>query len=236
VSAADIELADTLEALEGTENYTSWILGLAEPHLGPKVLEVGAGHGTITARLATSGRHVVATDLSERCVDILQDRFAGEPDVEILAGSIDVAAASGPYDTAVLINVLEHIEDDREALRQLERLLKPGGRLVLWVPAFDLLYSEFDRKIGHYRRYRLREIRDKLSDAGLEPGDVRYVNPVGAVGWFVIARVLGRDPVSGRLTTLFDRYFVPLLKLLERHVRPPFGQSVFAVGVRKAVP
>jgi SAM-dependent methyltransferase len=234
--AADVELADTLETLEGTENYTSWILQLVEPHLGSKVLEVGAGHGTITEGLAHGGRQVTATDVSERCVGVLQDRFAGQPNVKVLAGSVDVAGASGPFDTAVLINVLEHIEDDRQALRQLAGLLEPGGRLVLWLPAFAFLYSEFDRKIGHHRRYRVRDIRDKLLDAGLEPADIRYVNPVGAVGWFLIAKLLRRDPVTGRLTGLFDRYLVPLLKRLEEHFKPPFGQSVFAVGVRKVVP
>jgi SAM-dependent methyltransferase len=231
--AADVELADTLETLEGTENYTRWILELLEPHLGSKVVEVGAGHGTITEGLAHRHRQVTATDVSERCVAILQDRFAGQPNVEVLAGSIEVASTRGPYDTAVLINVLEHIQDDRQALRQLVSLLEPGGRLVLWLPAFDFLYSEFDRKIGHYRRYRIRDIRDKLCDAGLEPTDIRYVNPVGAVGWFLIARVLRRDPVTGRLTRVFDKYLVPLLKMLERRVRPPFGQSVFAVAARK---
>jgi SAM-dependent methyltransferase len=235
-SAADVELADTLETLEDTENYTSWILELVEPHLGSKLLEVGAGHGTITGHLADGGRQVTATDVSERCVGILQDRFAGQPNVRVLVGSIEVAGAGATYDTAVLINVLEHIEDDRQALHQLVGLLEPGGRLVLWLPAFDFLYSEFDRKIGHYRRYRVGDIRQKLSEAGLQPTDIRYVNPVGAVGWFVIAKVLRRDPVSGPLTRLFDRCLVPLLKLVENHVRPPFGQSVFAVGVRKTLP
>ena len=234
--AADVELANTLEALDDTDNYTDWILELVEPHLGCKVLEVGAGHGTMTARLADRGRRVIASDVSARCVEILERRFADVPNVEILAGSIEVAAESGPYEAAILINVLEHIEDDRQALRQLVELLEPGGRLVLWVPALDFLYSPFDRKIGHYRRYGVSEIRHKLSEAGLEPSAIRYVNPVGAVGWLLLARVLRRDPVAGYPARFLDRYLIPLLKAIERHVRPPFGQSVFAVGVRKAVP
>jgi len=233
-STADVQLADTLETLEDKTNYTAWIFELVAPYLGARVLEVGAGHGTITARLAQEGRQVVATDLSARCVRILEEKFAAEPNVEILTGSIDVAAAGGPYDTAVLVNVLEHIEDDQQALHQLASLLAPGGRLILWVPAFNFLYSDFDRKIGHFRRYRIRDLRQKLSQAGLEANDVRYVNPIGAAGWFLLARVLRRDPVSGRPVDLLDRYLVPVLKVLDRHVRPPFGQSLFVASARSA--
>src|SRR6202042_1631471 len=117
---------------------------------------------------------VLATDLSERCVKVLEDRFSDVPAVEIVSGSIDAGAQRGPFATAVLINVLEHIEDDEGALKQLAGLLEPGGRLVLWVPAFEFLYSDFDRRIGHHRRYRLPELRDRISRAGLEVLDIRY--------------------------------------------------------------
>ena len=235
-SEADIQLADTLDSLDDSVAYTSWIFDLVEPFLGPKVLEVGAGHGTFTELLARAGRTVVASDLSDRCVSVLEDRFSESPDVEIISGSIDAASGRGPFDAAVLINVLEHIEDDRGALRQLASLLEPGGRVILWVPAFELLYSDFDRRIGHHRRYRLPGLRDRISLAGLEVLDIRYVNPIGAIGWFVIARVLGRDPVGGAPARIFDRYLVPLLEGVERRVRPPFGQSIFVSAKRPVDP
>jgi SAM-dependent methyltransferase len=230
--AADEELAGTLDALDDGTNYASWIAELVAPYLGDEVLEVGAGHGTITERIAGPGRRVVATDLSERCVDVLRERFAAASNVEVRLGPIEAAAPGGPYDSAVLINVLEHIPDDQQALTQLSDLLKPGGRLVLWVPAFDFLYSEFDRKIGHYRRYRIPQLRPKLAGAGFEVNDIRYVNTVGAIGWLMIARLLRRDPVAGGAAKLFDKFFVPVLRVVERHFRPPFGQSVFVAAVR----
>ncbi len=231
-SDADGQLAETLDTLDGGTNYASWIAEWIAPSLGPEVLEIGAGHGTITEHLAQAGRRVVASDLSERCVGILADRFRGSPNVEVLQGSIEVAATKGPYDTAVLVNVLEHISDDGEALRQVNDLLKGGGRLVLWVPAFEFLYSEFDRKIGHHRRYRIGELESKLHEAGFEVPQIRYVNSVGAIGWLMIARILRRDPVGGGGALLFDRYVVPLLRTVERRWRPPFGQSIFVSAVK----
>lgn len=233
-SAADAELAATLDNLDGADNYAGWIFELIEPHLGAEALEVGAGHGTFTEMLAGTARRVVASDLSERCVSRLRERFSGSESVEVLHGSIDAAAAHGPFDSVILINVLEHIEDDDGALREIGRLLRPGGRLVLWVPAFSLLYSDFDRRIGHYRRYRRPGLRTQLRDAGYQVREVRYVNAVGAVAWLVLARFLRRTPTHGTPVKVFDRSVVPVLKRLERRWHPPFGQSVLAVAARPA--
>jgi SAM-dependent methyltransferase len=234
-SAADAELAATLDNLDGANNYAGWIFELIQPHLGDEVLEVGAGHGTFTEMLARQAKRVVASDISERCVSRLRERFSGQDSVEVLHGSVDSAAALGPFDSVILINVLEHIEDDDGTLRDLRgRLLRPGGRVVLWVPAFWLLYSDFDRKIGHYRRYRRPGLRTQLEDAGYEVQDIRYVNAVGAVAWLVLARLLRRTPTHGTPVKVFDRYFVPVLERLERRWHPPFGQSVLAVAVRPA--
>jgi SAM-dependent methyltransferase len=232
-SAADAELASTLDNLDDADNYAGWIFELIEPYLGDEVLEVGAGHGTFTEMLARRAKRVVASDISERCVGRLRDRFSDEESVEILHGSIDSAAAYGPFDSVILINVLEHIEDDDGALRELVgSLLKPAGRTVLWVPAFPFLFSDFDRRIGHYRRYSVPGLRKQLADAGYEVQDIRYVNTVGAVAWLVLARFLRRTPTTGTPVKIFDKYFVPVLKLTERRWRPPFGQSVLAVAAR----
>ncbi len=234
-SAADAELAETLDNLDGAGNYAGWIFELIEPHLGGEVLEIGAGHGTFTEMLARKATRVVASDISQRCVSRLRERFRGEEQVEILLGSVDSAAAHGPFDTVVMINVLEHIEDDDGALAELRgRVLRPGGRVVLWVPAFSFLYSDFDRRIGHYRRYTRSGLRAQLSQAGYQVQDVRYVNAVGAVAWLVLARFLRRTPTHGTPVKVFDRYFVPALKRLEQRWQPPFGQSVLAVASRPA--
>ncbi len=231
-SAADVELEETLDSLDGAENYAAWIFGLIEPHLGQELLEVGAGHGTFTEILAKTAARVVATDMSQRCVDVLRGRLSEDANVEILQGDIDTASAYSPFDAAILINVLEHIEDDDSALSELFNLLKPNGRLILWVPAFGLLYSDFDRKIGHYRRYRQGGLRTQLNRAGYMVNDMRYVNAVGAIAWLIVARLLRRTPTTGTPVKLFDKYFVPALRHIERKYRPPFGQSIFAVGVR----
>jgi len=231
ITTADAELEETLDNLDGADNYAAWIFEQVNPHLGKEVLEVGAGHGTFTGLLSTSSARVVATDVSERCAGILRARFADDPRVTVLQGGTAAVAGLPPFDSAVLINVLEHIEDDDGALRELSVTLKPGGRLILWVPAFELLYSDFDRKIGHYRRYRVAGLKAQLSSAGYEVTDIRYVNSVGALAWLVVARLLHRAPTGGLSVKIYDSYFVPVLKRVEGRWGTPFGQSLFAVAV-----
>src|SRR4029079_17156600 len=128
---ADDELADVLHSLEEATNYTEWIYSLVEPHLGNAVLEIGAGHGERTERLRR-GRTVTATDLSTRSVDRLRSRFAQSPNVDIRLVAIASTAAGRLYDSFVLVNVLEHIEDDADALEKLRASLRPGGRLCVF--------------------------------------------------------------------------------------------------------
>jgi SAM-dependent methyltransferase len=229
---ADEELQATLHSLDGAQNYARWIHALAAPYLGAEILEVGAGHGTFTGLLLSGGARVVATDLSERCVSELRARYAGVPGVEVRQNDVAEAAEGGPYDSIVLVNVLEHLEDDATAVKQLASALRPGGHLILWVPAFDRLYSEFDRQVGHHRRYRIAELRRLVLNAGLESTDIRYVNTVGAIAWWLVACRLGQIPTQTGRVQLFDRAVVPLLRRLESGWRPPFGQSVFCVATR----
>jgi SAM-dependent methyltransferase len=226
-AAADAELVEVLDNLDGATNYLSWIIDLVRPHLRPPILDFGAGHGTVTERLAAFGP-VTALDVSPRCLALLRERFAGRGGIDIVGG---VEALDGRrFGTIVLINVLEHIEDDVTILRELRGLLAPGGKVVLFVPAHRLLYSRFDRLIGHFRRYERSTLRATIGAAGLEPEVLRFVNPVGAVGWLVIAKLLGRVPTSPGAIRFFDRRAVPILRWLDRWVHPPFGQSIVCVA------
>jgi 2-polyprenyl-3-methyl-5-hydroxy-6-metoxy-1,4-benzoquinol methylase len=227
---ADAELASTLDSIAEASNYADWIIDLAAPHLGEEILEVGSGHGALTGRLAERGR-VTATDMSERCVGVLRERFAGDDRINPELADLVSATEGRVYDSVVLVNVLEHIEDDRAAVRRIAGALRPGGTLVVWVPAFEPLYSEFDRRIGHHRRYRKASMKAVMEGAGLEVVDLRYVNAVGAMAWWLVAKRLGREPTATGNVKLFDR-FVPMLRRLEGDRRTPFGQSVFCVARR----
>jgi glycosyltransferase involved in cell wall biosynthesis len=229
---ADDELLDTLAVLDEGHNYSSWLAELFREHQAGEILEVGAGHGTLTEHLAAFGS-VTAVEPSDRAAAHLRSRFAGDPRVTVQLGD-HTSVRPESADTIVLSNVLEHIEDDVDALRSLRTALRPGGRIIVFSPAFDLLYSEFDRKVGHYRRYRARTLRARMRAAGLDVVECRYVNSLGFATWLLYARVLGRTPTKSVPARLYDSVAVPMLRRLERGRRPPLGQSVLCVGERSA--
>ena len=107
---ADEELQATLHSLDGAREYADWIYGLIEPHVGSAVLEIGAGYGLFTEQLARTSK-VTATDSSERCVANLRRRFLGDSSVDVRQADLSEAASTGQYDSVVLVNVLEHVED-----------------------------------------------------------------------------------------------------------------------------
>jgi SAM-dependent methyltransferase len=228
---SDAELASTLDNLDGAHNYADWIVALMAPYLGGRILEVGAGHGTYTGLLAEFGP-VTATELSERAVSRLAERYAGCDRITVCPAA---SLGDATFDTAVVVNVLEHIEDDVGALHGLGASLSQDGHIVVFSPAFNALYSAFDAEIGHYRRYTRSSLRRVIRDADLELLDVRYVNAPGALAWYVVATCLGQRPTEGRLTRLYDRAAVPVVRRIEGRVPPPFGQSLLAVA-RRPIP
>jgi SAM-dependent methyltransferase len=211
--------------------YRAFQLELMQPHCGRSVLEVGAGLGEFAAQFAGLERHVV-TDVDPHAVAAMATRFADRPEVEarvldLAEGAIDLGS---PVASVIAINVLEHIDDDVGALRALTRMTEPGGTIVLWVPAYMQLYGDFDRAVGHVRRYTPATITAAIRNAGSAPELVRPVNLLGGAAWWVTVRRGGVGAPNPRLVRSYDRFVVPVTRAVERRWRPPFGQSVLAVA------
>jgi SAM-dependent methyltransferase len=209
--------------------YRRYQYDLIAPHCGRSVLEVGAGLGEFASQFTGLDRLVV-TDVDPDAVKVMKDRFAGRPEVE--AAQFDLSCGAildRPVDTAIAINVLEHFEDDAGVLRLLARSVVPGGTLIMWVPAYMSLYGDFDRKVGHFRRYTPATLRDAAVRAGLEVELARPVNLLGGVAWWAAVR-LGKagSPKAGAVG-LYDRVVVPVTRVLDRVLPIPFGQSVLGV-------
>ena len=226
---ADLDLAS-----ESAPNYLSWVAELCRPHLGHRVLEVGAGLGAITARYER-GRDVVANDVSAPCVRALRERFADHPNVRVEDRDLRALDLDARFDSVLMVNVLEHIADDVEALRRLSWLLVPGGDVVVYVPALNGLYGALDEKVGHYRRYSVWRLCEVFREAGLEPMELRWVNFLAIPAWAAFSRGDVDDRQrSGKLLSLWDRTAVPAARFLEAHVRMPIGLNVLGVARRPA--
>jgi SAM-dependent methyltransferase len=226
----DVALQDqTLEDVASAVNYRNWLVSLALPYLGEHAIEIGAGQGHYVEDWADAGVRITASEAEPGRLEFLRKRFAGNELVDV-AEYRAPAEVGGSYSAAVAYNVLEHIPDDVAALRGFAKLLRPGGAVVLIVPAFEFAMGRFDRAVGHQRRYRVGTLRAALEQAGLRVERIHYVNSLGLLAWFVGMRLLRMTPGEGPILTVWDRGVIPVLHRFERRRKPPFGQSVFAVA------
>jgi len=226
----------TLRRVEVLHRYNRFLYELIRPFVGRRVLEIGSGTGLMTKYL-TRSEQLIASDLDPDYVALLRRQYALHPNVEVRTVDLgrlhDHDLPRGTLDTVLCSNVLEHIEDDRQALRGIHDVLAPGGRVVLVVPAVKALYGAIDRAIHHYRRYSRREIAEKLQEAGFRVEHLSYFNMLGVPGWWFNAVVLKRDAVPGIQARIND-LLVPWLRLERRLLGPPVGLSLLAVGQRTA--
>ncbi len=226
----------TLHRMRRLQRYTAWLYERFARFVGHKVLEVGAGIGTMT-RCLRHAREIVAADIHPPYLQLLQRSFTGDPRVRVVR--FDLESPPPPevgngFDTILCLNVLEHVERDELALQRLQELLAPQGRLVLLVPALRLLYGSIDRAIGHHRRYEEAELIEKVRAAGLHVEHLEWLNRIGAVGWFVNSRILGRRSVPGLQARLAD-LFVPWLEW-ETRWRARWGMSLLVIAKKNGAP
>jgi protein-L-isoaspartate O-methyltransferase len=224
-----------LQNLSKADAFTRWVLGEISPWLGQRVLEVGCGIGTYTAEMAAGSRKIVAMDMERAFVDEAVRRLALHPNVQVICGDAtqaDIPKPAGePFDTVVLLDVLEHIEDDAALLARLRARLGPGGHLILKVPAMPSLYSPMDEAIGHWRRYDKSGLTEVISRSGLEVVRIWSFNAVAVPGWWWNGRVRKLRSPPAQQVALYNR-LVPILRPLDRLARLVCGVSLLAVARR----
>jgi glycosyltransferase involved in cell wall biosynthesis len=222
-----------LHELERARRFNDWMADAIRPWLGARVLEIGAGIGTITAQLIPRDAYV-ASDVNPNYLHYLQNFAAGKPYLRI--ARIDLERAEtwgeqrGRFDTVVCLNVLEHVHDPVAALRNASGALVPGGRLVLYVPRGQRLFSSLDEALGHRCRYEIEGLRSELAEAGFELEHLTLFNRFSVPGWWWNGKVLRRKTFT-RVQLKGMDLLVPLLRRLDRFV-PWAGLGIIAVARR----
>ena len=236
-------------AMASISRYHDYLWSHVQPRLGRRVMEIGVGFGQYTRRMLAENRSVLGCDLDSGHLDDLR-RSVSSPllltlrlDLEAPEPARDAAAAFSP-DTIVLLNVLEHIGPDEEALGFLRRISADGAVIVLIVPALQALHNGLDREAGHHRRYSRASLAKAMEAAGWTTEETRYINLPGVPGW-ILAGWLSRASRSGTdlnapstnwLLRFYDRFFVGLSKVADPLFSRVSGLSVLAVGRKTTVP
>jgi len=226
-----------LQAVRKAKRFNRWLFDQFSEYIGDQVLEAGCGIGNLT-ELLLSRRRLVALDYEDFYVERLRQAYGHLGNLRVGRADLlrieDLRAAEdgAPFDTIICTNVIEHIEDDEQVLRNFREVLKPGGRVVILVPHDPKLYTAVDKTLGHFRRYSRRDLTAKMERAGFKVLSCKGFNRVGGLGWRISGKIMGKKTLSAGQMTIFE-LLMPLIRVLEKI---PFHShnSVIAVGERPA--
>lgn len=219
--------AKTLESMSQAVWYNQWTLKKFAAYLKEDILEVGCGTGNFTKKLIDFGR-VTAVDIDRKHIKQTTDLLRGKAKVEW--GDIEKGTlGQKEFDSIVCLNVLEHINDDVKALMNIYNVLKINGYLILLVPAHQSLFGEIDKSIGHFRRYDKTMLIDILKKVGFKIEKARELNMLGAIGWFITAKIFSEKLIDEKKIKIFN-FIAPFVLPLEDLIEPPIGTSILVIA------
>jgi len=225
-----------LEAMFFARNYHAWILDYFRPSLGRHLLEVGAGLGHFSRLLlSTVPESHHAFEPSDTLFPKLKLNLQPFKNTHPYHAFLDADLMPGVrLDTAVYVNVLEHIAEDREELEKVWALLEPGGHLCLFVPAHPWLFGAPDRYYGHFRRYEKAGLERLVKSVGYEIMDSRYMDLVGIVPWWILYKLLRRKKIIPNQVALYDILVIPLMRIIETWFPPFTGKNIGMIARKPA--
>ncbi len=228
-------IGDELGLFQHATNWKRYWSDTVADFVGGEVLEVGGGLGSNASYILDAGKKLATLTLLEPDAELARDAAVAtghlHPRVEIITGTLGDIPENRRFDTILYIDVLEHISDDAGELRAAAGRLRPGGHLIVLVPAFAFLYTEFDRHIGHFRRY------DKGTLSAVAPPILRqelltYRDSAGFLASVANRAFLKQASPTLAQVRFWDRVLVPFSRWTDPVANRAFGKSLIGVWKR----
>jgi len=229
----------TLEVIAKADRFNRWMYGQFKHQLKGEILEIGSGIGNISQLVIEEGNSITLSDYNEEYCENLKKKFSQHNNVREVI-SIDLldlgfqnkySSYKEMFDSIFLLNVIEHIENDQLAVKNCNYLLKPGGHLILLAPAYSWLYCTFDKQLGHYRRYSLKQLKDLLKKEGFSILSGSYFNFTGVAGWLLFGKIMNKKMLSSGEMSAFNK-IVPLAKVVDKLLGKTTGLSIIVTGIK----
>ncbi len=220
---------DNLEVMQEAKNYNRYLLNtLLKFHRGAaRTLDFGAGSGQFVIPMAEKVPSIVALEPDAMLRDIIRSKG-----IRAVSGVDEIPDQSLEY--IYSLNVLEHIQDDAAALRDLHTKLAPQGTLLIYVPAFPVLYSSMDAKVGHIRRYTRATLESVVVAAGFRVRHAAYVDSLGYLATLLF-KLIGNSDGTVNMTALklYDRLAFPISRFLDLFTSRLLGKNLLLVAQRQ---
>lgn len=217
-----------LEIFEEARNWKKYLASRIKPYIKGKVLEVGAGTGETTSYLMNEQvEEWTCLEPDQKLFAALQKR--GMNRCKTIQGSLKDLPDEKKFDVIIYIDVLEHIENDREEIRMAALRLNAGGSLIILSPAFQFLYSPFDKAIGHYRRYTKKTLRKIIDVNKLKEIKMFYLE-ISGMGLLLFNKILlGKKYPSKKIIWTWDGIFILVSRILDRILFYSFGKTIVGI-------
>lgn len=238
----DQEGLATLDAIAEAHRFNRWMYETIKPWCKGDILEVGSGIGNISNCFLEDGFTISLSDLRQNYLDHLHESFHQHPGLkathhlDLVHPDFNQAYASllGSFDTVFALNVVEHIQDDVLAMSNIKALLKPGGNVVILVPAYQSLYNRFDKELEHYRRYTKSSLSEVFQKAGFKILHKQHFNAMGIPGWYVSGKLQGNKTIpKGQMK--FYNIMVPVFRIVDSILFCSVGLSVVMIGRKEGL-
>ncbi len=229
----------TLEAIRDADQFNRWMYDQAAPWMQGEILEIGSGIGNLSEYFIRDKAKITLSDIRENYCNLLESRFpeyvANHPVRKIDLVAPDFKKCFPEYlekfDSAFALNVVEHIEEDKLALQNLFSILKPGGKLMILVPAHPFLYNRIDTSLQHYKRYTNISLEEAISSAGFKVNRTYGFNAMGMPAWWLSGVLFRSSQIKNDQMNLYNK-LIPLAKVIDKLVFNKFGLSVITLATK----
>jgi len=233
---------DTLEVISEAQHFNRWMYENIKPHCNGEILEIGSGIGNISQFFIHDEAKISLSDIENSYFPRLQEKFGESKNLKGMY-RLDFSDKNleknhpeliGRFDTIFALNVVEHIYDHEQAMKNAMKMLNPGGKVVILVPAFQCLFNGFDEQLDHHRRYTQKSLKNLIEGAGFKVVHHQFFNSIAILGWFISGTVLRKRIIPGSQMRFYDA-LVPVWKLIDFFTRKCVGVSVIQVGEKPKI-
>ncbi len=229
----DKEGLENLEAITEADRFNAWMYDTIKPHCEGKILEVGSGIGNISQFFVRDQADIHLSDIRDNYLLALGDRFpdTNQTKLDLVHPHFEALYSEhlDQYDTVFALNVVEHIKDDVLTMKNIKKLLKPQGKVIILVPAFQRLYNVLDKELYHYRRYTPKTLQNIFRKSDITILKTHYFNAMGIPAWFIAGKLAGDKTIKkGKMN--FYNAMVPVFKLFDYPMKQIAGLSVVCIG------